>query len=106
MRTVLIIWLLTIVTITNSQSFDWVKTAGGSYNDGGTSITTDASGNVYTIGTFSGTVDFHPGPGTSNLTSAGNLDVFIQKLDATGNFQWVRKIGGLSSETANSVKTD
>ena len=33
-------------------------------------IAVDGSGNVYTTGPFTGTVDFDPGAGTSNLTSA------------------------------------
>ena len=44
-------------------------------------VTVDAAGNVYTVGDFSLTVDFDPGPETFNLTSAGNGDVFVSKLD-------------------------
>jgi hypothetical protein len=32
------------------------------------------------------TVDFDPGPGTYNLASTGNYDIFIAKLDSNGKF--------------------
>ncbi|MCB0771599.1 MAG: SBBP repeat-containing protein, partial [Flavobacteriales bacterium] len=72
----------------NAQSFEWTKSFGGSLADYGLSIALDASGNVYTTGYFQGTVDFDPGAGTTNLTSEGSLDVYVQKLNATGNFVW------------------
>jgi Domain of unknown function (DUF4347)/Beta-propeller repeat len=61
-------------------------------------ITVDAAGNIYTIGTFIGTVDFDPGIGIHSLTSAGNIDnVFISKLDSNGNFLWAKSLGGNGS---------
>ena len=51
----------------------------------GRDVVTDINGNVYTTGSFTGTVDFDPGAGTANLTSAGSSDIFIQKLDVAGN---------------------
>lgn len=78
-----------VATTLKAQTFEWVKSFGGSSFDQGCSITTDASGNVYTTGYFSETVDFEQGEGTSNLTSSGNNDIFVQKLDAFGNFIWV-----------------
>ena len=67
--------------------------------DAGVSSDTDASGNVYTTGNFGGTVDFDPGTGTANLTSNGFDDIFIQKLDANGNFLWVKQMGGTSNDS-------
>jgi hypothetical protein len=77
-----------------SGTFVWAKSYGGAFDDEGTGIVTDNSGNVFTIGTFNGTVDFDPGPGVFNLTSVGSVDIFIQKLDASGNFVWAKSMGG------------
>ncbi|MCB0785560.1 MAG: T9SS type A sorting domain-containing protein, partial [Flavobacteriales bacterium] len=50
-------------------------------------------------GYFTGTPDFDNGPGTFTITSSfsGTADVYILKLDATGNFVWAGAMG--SSET-------
>jgi len=50
------------------------------------SVSTDISGNVFCTGSFSGTVVFDPVTNTQNLTSTGNKDIFILKLDKSGNF--------------------
>ncbi len=89
-----------------SGNFVWAKAMGGSSNDYGYSITTDAAGNVYTTGYFQGTADFDPGTGTFNLTSAGGYEVFISKLDASGNFVWAKAIGGTADDRGNSIATD
>jgi hypothetical protein len=72
-------------------SFVWAKQIGGTSLDEGRSIEIDNSGNVYTNGIFSGTVDFDPGVGTVNLLSTGLNDVFISKLDGSGNFVWAKQ---------------
>jgi len=84
----------------------WVKQMGGTGVDFSSSITTDAKGNIFTTGDFSGTVDFDPGAGTTNLTSAGSYDIFIQKLDANGNFLWVKQMGGTMDDYGNAIATD
>lgn len=88
-----------------TPTFDWVKGIGGTNSDGGNSIEVDASGNVYTTGYFVGTVDFDPGPGIFNLTSLGDIDIFISKLDQFGNFLWAKNIvdstgGGIGNSIA------
>ncbi|MFH0893423.1 MAG: SBBP repeat-containing protein [Bacteroidota bacterium] len=89
-----------------SQTFEWAKQTGGTGSDVGKKITTDASGNIYTIGYFQGTVDFDPNAGTSYLTSTGGKDIFVQKLDASGNFIWAKQIGGKGDDNGGSIKID
>jgi hypothetical protein len=84
----------------------WAKSMGGTGNDYGYSIALDASGNVYTTGSFFGSVDFDPGIGTFNLTSAGSSDIFICKLNSSGNFVWVKSMGGTSGDWGRSIFID
>lgn len=90
----------------NAQNYQWAKSMGGPSQDAANSIALDGSGNLYTIGIFTGTVDFDPGMGTSNLTSIGNSDIFISKLDSAGNFIWAKSIGGPSGDFGSSIALD
>ncbi|HIK12836.1 MAG TPA: SBBP repeat-containing protein [Oscillatoriaceae cyanobacterium M33_DOE_052] len=87
-------------------TFAWAKNLGGSGGDYGYSIAVDNSDNVYTAGSFGGTVDFDPGPGAANLTSAGKDDIFISKLNADGTFAWSKSFGGSSWDFGSSVDID
>jgi hypothetical protein len=87
-------------------NFVWAKSMGGTSYDHGYSIALDASGNVYTTGIFGDTIDFDPGVGTFNLTAAGQLDIFISKLDAAGNFVWVKAMGGANTDIGRSITVD
>ncbi len=76
------------------------KISGSSYLYG-YSVAVDASGNVYTTGLFDGIADFDPGAGIFNINSIGFSDIFITKLDASGNFIWAKNMGG-NSGTSNA----
>jgi hypothetical protein len=89
-----------------SGNFIWAKQLGGADDESGLSVAVDANGSVYTTGYFRGSVDFDPGAGTFNLTSAGTNDIYINKLDALGNYVWTKQIGGSNSDIANSIYVD
>ena len=55
----------------------WVQQAGGSVSDGGNSIVMNGSGTAFVTGSFSDTATF----GDTTLTSAGNSDIFIAKIE-------------------------
>ena len=82
--------------IDSSGNFLWAQSFGGSDTNNheakGLIIASDASGNLYTAGSFLGTVDFDPGVATFNLTSNGLYGLFIQKMDSSGNFLWAESI--------------
>ncbi|MDX2360165.1 MAG: T9SS type A sorting domain-containing protein [Crocinitomicaceae bacterium] len=86
--------------------FVWAKGLGSTGTDDGRSIEIDISGNVYSTGYFTGTIDFDPGVGTSNLTSLGSDDIYILKLDANGDYQWAKRFGNISSARGRSIDSD
>jgi Secretion system C-terminal sorting domain/Beta-propeller repeat len=95
-----------ISKLDTAGNFLWAKSIGGTQIDEGISIVVDGSGNVYTTGLFRGAVDFDPGVGTNNLTSAGDRDIFVSKLDAAGNFLWAKSMGGTSIDIGSSIAVD
>ncbi|MDI1234455.1 MAG: SBBP repeat-containing protein [bacterium] len=90
----------------HNGEFLWVKQMGGNEDDYGNSITLDADGNIYLTGVFNGKSDFDPSTGIFNLTSNGPDDIFISKLDPSGNFIWAKSIGGITSDWSNSISVD
>ncbi len=95
-----------ISKLNTSGDFVWAKQFGGTDYDEGRSIAVDAAENVYVIGDFAGTADFDPGTGTFNLTSFGNRDIFITKLDVNGNLLWAKQLGGISVDGGLSIAVD
>jgi|GEM_PF-760725 len=73
---------------------EWVQTTYSIDDFRNSDVAVDHSGNVYTVGSFEETVDFDPGPGVVNVTGVSDNynDIFIRKLDANGNFLWVKTI--------------
>ena len=81
----------------------WAKSAGGIGDDGGTSVSADANGNMFVTGYFTGlTVTF----GSTTLNNAGTENVFIAKYDANGNLLWAKDGAGASYEWGCSINAD
>ncbi len=97
-----------IAKFDGSGNFVWAKAIGGQDAVYVLSMALDpaGSGDVYTTGYFHGTVDFDPGAGNFNLTSKGEADIFISKLDGSGNFEWARGIGGIGSDVSRFIAID
>lgn len=94
-----------ISRLDSAGNFVWAKRIGGVSDEEGKSIALDASDNVYLTGEFDGTADFDPGAGTANMTPVGT-DVFISKLNGSGNFVWALQLSGISTEYAKSITVD
>ena len=78
---------------------------GGTGTDGGRDIGTDASGNIYETGFFSGTVNFDPS-GSAGLVSAGNTDVFVAKYDFNGKYLWAFGAGGTGPDQPCAITVE
>jgi hypothetical protein len=80
--------------------FGNVFSAGSAGNEAGRVIKTDASGNIYVAGYFSGTIQL--GAGTSagmfTVSSNGGTDVFLAKFDAAGNTVFAESFGGAGND--------
>ncbi|MEO1415037.1 MAG: SBBP repeat-containing protein [Bacteroidota bacterium] len=75
---------------------------GGGNSDQGNAVTVDDMGNRYVTGVFSGTTTF----GNTTLTSSGNRDVFVMKLDPAENVLWAIQLGGGELDEGNDISTD
>jgi len=84
----------------------WAKSIGGIGSDDDHGITTDISGNVYVTGRFTFTPDFDPGPGTFEIASLGGDDIFILKLNSSGNLVWAKRLGGANAEGVRDIGVD
>ena len=80
----------------------WANRAGGVDLDEGWGIATDASGNSYVTGRFRDTATF----GSTALTSSGEKDIFVAKLDPNGNWLWVKQAGGINMDIGYGIASD
>jgi hypothetical protein len=81
----------------------WAKRFGGNNNVFGNDVCVDPAGNVYITGEYRLTADLDPGAGTYNLTSVGNGDVYICKLNSLGAFVWAKTIGQSGSDGGTTL---
>jgi len=87
----------------SSGNLVWSRAWGGVDWDKCYSIALDASGNIYLTGWFYGAVDFDPGPGAAQCISNGWDDIYLLKLNPSGDFLWVRTWGGAMSDGGGHV---
>ena len=83
-------------------TLQWVQSASGTSTDVGYGIAVDGLGNVCIAGTYSNTATF----GTTSITSAGSLDIFVVKYNSSGTLQWVQSAGGTSVDIGRGIAVD
>ena len=74
--------------------------------DEGSGVGVDGAGNVLVTGEFTGTADFDPGPGVTNLTSNGGGDLFLAKYDTLGNLVFAFNVGSSNFDEGFGVAVD
>ncbi len=85
----------------------WARSWGDISADQGYGIASDNVGNAYVTGSYQGTVDFDPGPGTDEQISDG-LNTFLVKFEPFGGFCWARTWTadegyGVTTDSQNNV---
>ncbi|MEY2703285.1 MAG: hypothetical protein RLY43_1924, partial [Bacteroidota bacterium] len=95
-----------ICKLNSTGDYVWAKSFGGTGADLITSITLDSDNNIYTTGSYTGTVDFDPSNATDTKVSNGNTDIFINKLDVNGDYIWTTSFGGTSADKGTSLIVD
>lgn len=74
-----------------SQNLNWVRQIPGTGSNYLKSMTSDASGNIYVVGAFTGTINF--GSGSSAGPAVGS-DIWFGKFSSTGNLIWAHGLVG------------
>lgn len=87
-----------VVKLDDTGALTWARRMGGNGNDCGTGIAVDPDGNVLTTGYFQVRADFNPGTAAFKLASAADRDMFVSKLDSSGNFVWAKRVGGFDRD--------
>ena len=84
-----------------SKTFVWAKSVGGTLSDSSVSIALSPDGqNSYIAGTFEGVAAFDGKPMSS---ASGSKDGFFARLDIGGNVDFVKSIGGASSDGITGI---
>jgi hypothetical protein len=83
-------WDVYVVKLDAHGNLQWTKTIGGEKNDGGRSLIQTSDGG-YAIA------------GATKSFGAGGEDVYVVKLDAKGNLQWTKTIGGPKDDWGRSL---
>ena len=85
----------------------WAKLSGDADNQTPVSLAVDGSGNIAVAGSFLGSIGFAP---LSPMINGANADIFLAKLDPSGNGLWSVPIGnpytGAAGPSAASVAMD
>ncbi|MGE0638026.1 MAG: gliding motility-associated C-terminal domain-containing protein [Bacteroidia bacterium] len=92
-----------IMKSTSGGNLLWAKKAGGPLQDKAFSIATDAAGNSYITGTFTGISNFE---GTIITAVSSSQDIFIAKYDTQGNLLWVKTAGGSETDISSGITVD
>jgi len=95
-----------VLKLDRAGNFVWVRKIAELTFTEAWSVALDGAGNVYTVGGFTTSGDFDPGPGTFSLTSAGSFDGFVSKLDGAGNFLWAARVGGTGFDNGLDIAVD
>ena len=77
----------------------WATSGGSRSGDPGKSVSVLADGSSIVVGFIAASATF----GSTNLTGFGSNDLFVAKVDASGNWVWAKNAGGSGSDVGTGV---
>jgi gliding motility-associated-like protein len=89
----------------SSGVYQWGRVLGSSGDDVGFGVDI-LGGNLYSIGYFSGTVDFDPSAAVASLTSAGLGDIYLAKYNLAGNYRCAYRTGNTTDDIGYGICHD
>ena len=97
-----------IFKIDENGNFKWAKQMPNQNTASMQELTmeSDSKGAIYLGGNFTQSVDFDPSVGTAVLSSNGDNDGVVVKLDSNGLFSWVKQFGGAATDKVWSIEID
>lgn len=91
-------------------ALNWNTFLGSSANDAGNAIAVDSIGNVYVVGNSDATWGTGVAPqgcvGCPKRPYTAKQDVFVAKLDTSGNLVWMTFLGGAETDAGTGVAVD
>jgi hypothetical protein len=93
-----------VAKLDTNGGYVWDATYGDAATQRATDVAIDAQGHVIIVGEMAGAVSFDGG--TTTLTSAGGIDVFVVELDGAGAHVWSAVYGGAGTDRATGVAVD
>lgn len=94
---------INLFKFSEAQYSQWLNVTQGFKNEYSTSISVDNNGNTFQVGYFDSIVDFDNTAGVLNYGSTGDRDIYIRKLNASGDFVWAKKIGSKGYDAGTRI---
>lgn len=86
----------------SSGNFVWARKAGGTNEDTAHDIDMDTQGNIYITGFFIDSANFQ----ATNISSAGDADIFVAKYNNNGALIWVQRMGNIGIDKGMDLAVD
>jgi len=95
-----------ILKLNELGNFEWAAKIGGEFGGFTRGCAIDSEGNVYSVGSYTGSTDFDPGVAEVIIPSLGLSGAYIQKLNNEGEFIFVKTINTVNAEVYYDIVID
>ncbi len=100
--TILLSTIFFLISYNLSAQLYWMEHGGSPDVDEGIAVGSDAAGNTYATGYFTNTAKF----GSTILTTFGQTDIVLTKMNNLGAYVWAVQAGGIGSDRPTALRTD